>query len=202
MFLCPWWLCFLCPVLTCSKNFWICLQVNMFHNTPLVPLSCENEIIHHCFHAWWQCFSYLHCQGNTVLSMCYKKKHLSKIFGHDCGVLQFVFSISQLKNVNIVPSGACFFVWQKCPCISYVLWSQNISKGESQSVMWTVVQDFSANLPQTVAPISSPNSPFCHRKAAFQLSHHLLSIYLPHSNCDLSLCWTPASVLTPAKSMD
>lgn len=35
---CPGWLHFDSLVLTCSRNLWICLQVNMSHNAPIVSL--------------------------------------------------------------------------------------------------------------------------------------------------------------------
>ena len=144
--------------------------------------------------------SCLHCQGNTVLSMCYRGQHVFKIWGMIMVFMQFVFSISWRRIWRYSANGACFLYANIYLCISCVLQSQSIILATTNhGVVWTGGQDFTSNLPQTV---SSSNSPFCRIKAAFQLSHHLPSRYLPHSNCDLSLCWTPASVLTPFKSMD
>lgn len=81
------------------------------------------------------------------------------------------------------------------------------------AVAWTVVKPFSkeptADLllqfpfqPPTLIPGPLFLFLFCQDKAAFQLSHNPFSIYLLLSNCDLSLCWSLASMWTPAKSMD
>lgn len=116
----------------------------MFHNTPLVLLSLKWNYSSLFFLMHDDNVSHIYIAKEILSCQCATRKNIySRFLGMIVVFLQFVFSISQPKNVHKVPSGACFFVWQKFPCISCVTWSPNIIKDGSRSVMHSSSRLFS-----------------------------------------------------------
>lgn len=142
------------------------------------------------------------------VSVLQRKNIYLRFFGPDWGVCEF--HLFNKKTFLVLQWGLRFVVFchphaKISTVFFYFLPSQNISRRKSPQVARTVVEDFSKKPTADCCFSFLSRFPlffFCQGTAAFQLSHNPLSIYLLHSNCDLSLCWTLASMWTPAKSMD
>lgn len=157
----------------------------------------------------------LHARKYCSVSVLQRQKYLFKISGPDWRVCEcHLLSQKPLGSsggacvllcftLHMPKSSLCFF--SVLFLFFFFVSTKYYLRQITFAVAWTVVKPFSkeptADLllqfpfqPPTLIPGPLFLFLFCQDKAAFQLSHNPFSIYLLLSNCDLSLCWSLASM--------
>lgn len=150
----------------------------------------------------------LHARKYCSVSVLQRQKYLFKISGPDWRVCEcHLLSQKPLGSSG----GACVLLCftlscQNLQCFLFLFFfvsTKYYLRQITSAVAWTVVKPFSKEPTADFCCFNFLFNPlhlspvlffFCRDKIAFQLSHNPLSIYLLLSNCDLSLCWTLASM--------